>query len=293
MDSTALALVLSAALIHAGWNLAAKRVPGGGALFVWCYYTVGAVVFIPVLAVLLLTRSYDQQPAWLLAIIGNAILHIAYGIVLQRGYTVGDLSVVYPLARGTGPLLSGAFAVLVLGERPGPVALLGGLLIVVGVLVIGFGRSPSVADRPDMPRRRQLGIAFGILTGAVIAGYTLWDAHSVTSLAVPPVVYFGAATLLQSTLLLPMAVRFRPRVARIWHDHKVEAMIIGIASPVAYLFVLFALQRAPVSLVAPTREVSIVFGGLIGWLVLREPNPARRLAGALVVLAGIAAIAVG
>lgn len=291
MDSTALALVLSAALIHAGWNLAAKRVPGGSALFVWCYYTVGAVVFVPVLATLLLTRSYEPRPAWLVAILGNAVLHIAYGVVLQRGYTIGDLSVVYPLARGTGPLLSGAFAVLVLGERPGPLALLGGLLIVVGVLVIGFGRPASAAG--EDPSRRRLGIAFGVLTGAVIAGYTLWDAHSVTALAVPPVIYFGAATLLQSTLMLPMALRFRPRVARIWHDHKVEAIIIGIASPVAYLLVLFALQRAPVSLVAPAREVSIVFGALIGWLVLSEPNPARRLAGAVVVLAGIAAIAVG
>jgi drug/metabolite transporter (DMT)-like permease len=290
VDSTALALVLSAALIHAGWNLAAKRVPGGGALFVWCYYTVGAVVFLPVLAILLLTRSYEPRPVWVLAILGNAVLHIAYGVVLQRGYTVGDLSVVYPLARGTGPLLSGAFAVLVLHERPGPVALLGGLLIVVGVLVIGFGQ--PVAAGQDRSKR-ELGIAFGVLTGAVIAGYTLWDAHSVTALAVPPVIYFGAATLLQSTLMLPMALRARPRVARIWHDHKVEAIVIGIASPVAYLLVLFALQRAPVSLVAPAREVSIVFGGLIGWLVLHEPNPARRLAGAIVVLAGITAIALG
>ena len=73
MDLTALALVLSAALIHAGWNLAAKRVAGGGALFVWCYYTVGAVVFAPVLAILLLTTSYDPEPSWLLAILGNAV----------------------------------------------------------------------------------------------------------------------------------------------------------------------------------------------------------------------------
>jgi drug/metabolite transporter (DMT)-like permease len=249
-------------------------------------------VFVPVLAVVLLTRSYDTHPAWLLAILGNAVLHIAYGIVLQRGYTVGDLSVVYPLARGTGPLLSGAFAVLVLGERPGVMALVGGALIVTGVLVIGFGGTRLPTTGTD-PRRRRLGIAFGILTGAVIAGYTLWDAHSVTALAVPPVIYFGLATLLQSTLLLPMALRYRPQVARIWRDHKAEAIIIGIASPVAYLFVLYALQRAPVSLVAPAREVSIVFGGLIGWLVLREPDPARRLAGAVIVLVGIAAIAVG
>jgi drug/metabolite transporter (DMT)-like permease len=292
VDSTALTLVLSAALIHACWNLAAKRVPAGGAPFVWCYYTVGAVVFVPVLVVVLATHSYEPRAAWLPAVLGNAVLHIGYGLVLQRGYSIADLSVVYPLARGTGPLLSGASAVVVLGERPGPIALLGGLLVVVGVLVIGLGRTPSARVGRDR-RKRRLGIAFGILTGLVIAAYTLWDAHSVTALAVPPLIYFGAATVLQSMLLLPTALRFRPQVARIWHDHKREAMIVGIASPVAYLLVLFALQRAPVSLVAPAREVSIVFGGLIGWLVLREPDPARRLAGAVIVVLGIAAIAIG
>jgi drug/metabolite transporter (DMT)-like permease len=292
VDSTALTLVLSAALIHAAWNLAAKRVPDGGALFVWCYYTVGAVVFVPVLAVVLTTQSFEVQAAWLPAVVGNAVLHIAYGIVLQRGYSIADLSVVYPLARGTGPLLSGAFAVVVLGERPGVIALIGGLLVVVGVLVIGLGRTPTPALGADR-RKRRLGIAFGLLTGLVIAAYTLWDAHSVTALAVPPLIYFGAATQLQSMLLLPTALRSRPRLADVWRGHKLEAMIVGIASPVAYLLVLFALQRAPVSLVAPAREVSIVFGGLIGWLVLREPDPARRLAGAVIVVIGIAAIALG
>lgn len=295
VDAAALALVVTAAVIHAGWNFAAKRVHEGGPVIVWCYYTVGAVVFLPIVVVMLIVEHPHISPWWLVAIVGNAVLHIVYANVLQHGYTVGDLSVVYPLARGTGPLLSVLFAVLVFGERPGWIALVGAFLIVAGVLLIGFARTDAATREadPHAHRRRQLGVVFGLLTGAAIAAYTLWDAHAVTDLGMSPVLYFGAATVLQSILLAPVAMRDKPRLSRLWRDHKVEAIVVGLASPIAYLLVLYAMQRAPVSLVAPTREVSIVLGGLVGWLVLKEPDPGRRLAGALVVLAGIAAVAVG
>ena len=281
MSGAALGLVLLAAGAHALWNFVAKTAPGGGTAFVWLASIFGACVLAPPALVLIATSPPSLAAVWFMA--GSGVLHAVYFACLQRGYRDGDLSLVYPLARGTGPLLATVAAVVVLGERPGGLALVGGAVVVAAILWLA---APAV--RAGAP-----GTGWALATGVTIAAYTLWDAHSVTALAVPPVIYFGAATLLQSTLMLPMALRFRPRVARIWHDHKVEAIIIGIASPVAYLLVLFALQRAPVSLVAPAREVSIVFGGLLGWLVLHEPNPARRLAGAVVVLVGIAAIALG
>ncbi len=279
-------MVLVAAVVHAAWNLAAKRVSGGGPRFVWLYYTVSAVAMLPVVAVALVLEPERPQWTWLVAALGTAVLHVAYGTVLQRGYDVGDLSIVYPLARGTGPLLSVVVAVLVLHERPGVLGLIGAFLVVAGVLVISLGGSNH------NPVARRAGVFYGILTGAVIAAYTLWDAHSVTSLDVPPVVYFGGGALGQSLLLAPAALRNRPAVTRLWRDHRREALIVGLASPVAYLLVLYALRIAPVSLVAPARELSIVFGGIAAWLVLGEHNAVRRLAGSVVVLAGIAAIAV-
>ncbi|QKV74921.1 DMT family transporter [Amycolatopsis sp. Hca4] len=285
MNATALSLVLVAAVVHAVWNLAAKRVTSGGTQFVWLYYTASAVLLLPVTIVLVAVENQRPQWSWLLAAVVTSLLHIAYGTVLQRGYRVGDLSVVYPVARGTGPLLSVLAAVLVLGERPGPLGLLGAFLVVAGVLVISTGR------KAGDPGAVKAGVLYGLLTGAVIAGYTLWDAHSVTGLGVPPVVYFGLGSILQSVLLVPGALADRAQVRRLWREQRREVLLVAVLSPIAYIFVLFALTMAPVSLVAPARELSIVLGGLAAWLVLGERDAVRRLAGSVIVLSGIAAIA--
>ncbi|WP_037310641.1 EamA family transporter [Amycolatopsis orientalis] len=290
VNATALSLVLAAAVIHAGWNLAAKRIRRGGARFVWAYYSLSAVMLIPVMVIALAVEPQHPQWTWLLASAVTAVLHVTYGVVLQRGYAVGDLSVVYPLARGTGPLISVLAAVVLLGERPGPLGLVGAFLVVGGVLVIGTGRTPAHADAADHAARRK-GVAYGLLTGLTIAAYTLWDAHSVTGLGVPPIVYFGSGAIVQSLLMAPYALKDREEVSWLWREHKREIILVGVLSPVAYLLVLYALQIAPVSLVAPARELSIVLGGLAAWLVLREANAVRRLLGSVVVLAGITAIA--
>ncbi|MDT8914580.1 DMT family transporter [Amycolatopsis sp. PS_44_ISF1] len=286
MNTTALSLVLVAAFLHAVWNLAAKRVTFGGPRFVWLYNTVSAVVMLPVIAVALAIEPERPQWSWLVAAAVTAVMHIAYGIVLQRGYAVGDLSLVYPLARGTGPLLSVLFAVLVLNEHPGVLGLIGAFLVIAGVLVISVGG--GTADRAA----RRAGVFYGVLTGATIAAYTLWDAHSVTTLGVPPLVYFGGGAVGQSLLLSRTAYRGRAEAGRLWKEHRKEVLIVGLLSPAAYLLVLYALRIAPVSLVAPARELSIVVGGVAAWLMLGERNAVRRLIGSLVVLAGIAAIAV-
>ncbi|GAA1243197.1 EamA family transporter [Prauserella halophila] len=291
MSGLALVLVLFAAAVHASWNLAATRVPGG-ARFVFCYYTVSAVVLVPVGVAHLVVTGDRPRWAWLLAAAVTAVAHVAYGVVLQRGYAVGDLSVVYPLARGCGPLLSVLVAVAVLHERPGWPGFAGAVLVVGGVLVISAPRGPGD------PGRRRAGAGYGVLTGVTIAAYTLWDAYAVGELGVPPVVYLAAGTVLQSLMLAPYALRGGGRRGdaggsprALWREHRRAVLLVGLLSPVAYVLVLFAMRLAPVSLVAPLREVSIVLGGLAGWLLLGEPHGGRRLAGSAIVLAGITAIA--
>ncbi|WP_103343768.1 DMT family transporter [Amycolatopsis sp. CA-126428] len=291
MNATALSLVLVAAVVHAAWNLAAKRIRSGGTQFVWLYCTVSAVALLPVTVVLLVVEPQRPQWSWLLAAVVTSVLYVACGVALQRGYRVGDLSVVYPVARGTGPLLSVLAAVVVLGERPGWLGLLGAFLLVGGVLVISTGRSGAVTANPGAAKARRAGVFYGLLTGACIAGYTLWDAHSVTGIGAPPVVYFGISSLVQSVIILPGALAGRADVSRIWYEHRREVVFVGLLSPVAYILVLFALTMAPVSLVAPARELSIVLSSLAAWLVLGEQDAVRRLAGSVIVLCGIAAIA--
>jgi drug/metabolite transporter (DMT)-like permease len=253
-------------------------------VFVWLYQSVSAVLCLPVAVGAWALSDVRPNWDWLLGIVVSAVLHVAYGLALQRGYGAGDMSIVYPVARGSGPLLSVLAAVLLLHEHPGVLGLVGAVLVVGGVFVIGFGRRPG---RPIGPS-----LFYGVLTGLTIAGYTLWDAHSVNALAIPPLIYFCAGALVQGAIMTPYALRRRERVVELWRAHRVDVFVIALLSPLAYVLVLYAMRIAPVSMVAPARELSIVVGSFIAWRWLGEPDPLRRMAGALVVLAGVAAIAV-
>lgn len=284
MHPAAVALVVAAAVAHAGWNLCAKRVPDGGALFVWLTAAWSAVFLLPLAIVGIVLAGGSVPLSWWLAPVVSGLIHTAYFVILQRGYRIGDLSVVYPLARGTGPMLSVIAAVWLFHERPGPVALAGAAAVVLGVWVIGGLGSLGSGWWAG-------GVGYGLLCGTTIAAYTLWDAHAVTSLAVSPLVLMGGTSVFETALLTPYALSRRARVAELWRANRAAVLTVATLSPLAYLLVLFALRLAPVSLVAPARELSIVMGSLGAWLLLREPNPGRRLAGAVIVLAGVAAIA--
>ncbi|GAB3436044.1 EamA family transporter [Actinophytocola sediminis] len=283
MHSAAIVLVLGAAVAHAGWNLCAKAVPAGGALFVWLTAVCSAMFQLPV-AIVVIVAAGGVPGQWWLAMLVSGIVHTGYFVLLQRGYAVGDLSVVYPLARGTGPMLSVAAAILLFGERPGLAVLLGTAGVVIGVWVIGGLGSAT-------GRSWATGVGYGLACGAMIAAYTVWDAHAVTALAVSPLVLMAGSSLVETVLLGPYAYARRAEVARIWLRHKGPVLAVAVLSPVAYVLVLFALRYAPVSVVAPARELSIVLGSVGAWLWFGEPDPVRRLSGAVIVLAGVAVIA--
>jgi drug/metabolite transporter (DMT)-like permease len=207
---------------------------------------------------------------------GSGLLHVVYYATLQRAYATGDLSVVYPLARGTGPVLSVTAAILFLGERPSGLGLAGGALIVVAVLTLVAGGSRA-------------GVGAAVATGAAIAAYTVWDAHAVGPLNQPPVVYFWGAELIRATIFTPL-VR---DPGTVWRANRRAIVGVGTLSPLAYVLVLFALAHAPVSYVAPARELSILVGAVAGTTVLAEGHRRRRLAAAGAIFAGIVALALG
>ncbi|MGC4110606.1 MAG: DMT family transporter [Nocardioides sp.] len=288
MSSTALALVLVAAVLHATWNLAVKGVRGDGdrVAFVWVYILASCALWVPIGVVWILVAGDHPTWSWVVGPLVSALLHIVYQLVLQRGYAEGDLNLVYPLARGAGPMLTFVVAVTVLGQHPSAAEVAGVLSVVAGVLLISFGGRAVHA---------RAGVAWGLATGATIAAYTLWDNRSVNDLHVPPVPYFVLGLVLQLPFLaLVLARRTDPTPVReVWVRGRSAALVVAACSPLAYILVLRAMQLAPVALVAAGREASIVVGAVFGWLVLREHRPARRLVGAVVVLAGIGLIAVG
>lgn len=288
MTALSLALVLGAAFLHATWNLFAKRAGDTGAVFVWLCAVLMAALYAPIaIAVWVIT---DPQIGWphLGFMLGSGLLHLVYFTVLQHGYRVGDLSLVYPLARGTGPMLSTVAAIAFLGERPTPLALTGAAAVCLGVLVLGTTGRRTQVDKPAAPA-----VAFGLITGGLIATYTLWDKHAVGTLAVPPLLLDVAANLVRATLLTPHALRRWESVRRVWSSYRREVFVVSLLAPLAYILVLTALAVSPVSYVAPAREVSILIGTLFGVRLLKEGHLGVRLVGALAIVGGLAGLALG
>ncbi len=283
MPLASLCAVLLAALCHAIWNLEAKRA-ANSRHFVWLYSAVSLLLWAPAVTYALLQAHLPYGLLQYLALGGTAVLHLLYSQSLQAGYRVADLSLVYPVARGSGPLLSFAGAAMLLGERPGPLALAGLLLIIAGIVLI--------ADLHHSFRRGALpGLTWGALTGACIAGYTLNDGWAVKVLGISPFLIDFAGNSFRVMVLSRQALRERSAVVREWRAYRRPVMTVATLGPLGYLLVLFAMRRAPISHVAPTRELATLVGTWFGARLLGERAAAQRLAGALCIVAGVVSLA--
>lgn len=286
MTAFALGLVLSAAFIHATWNLLAKRAGEGGAAFVWLFAALSSLFYVPLAVFIYLWQKPYIGFLQVVFTVGSALIHLAYFLVLQRGYRSGDLSLVYPLARGTGPTLSTLTAILFLGERPSLLALLGAFLVAGGVFFLAGG---SGGERD----KRKIGVGYGLFTGTVIAAYTLWDKYAVSTLLIPPLLQDYCTTLARVIMLGPVAFRKWEDVRKEWKIHRKEAIGVAILCPLSYIMVLTALITSPVSYIAPAREVSILIGAVMGSRFLGEENARRRLPAATAIVVGVMALALG
>ncbi|MDS2172282.1 DMT family transporter [Nesterenkonia sp. CL21] len=287
MSTGALALILTAAVFHAVWNLAAKTARGDTAVFVWCYFTLGGLLCLPVGLVQMLRTGAAYGWELVAAALVSAVIHIGYATLLQTGYRRADLGVVYPVARGVGPVLTMVVAVGLLGERPGIAALTGGAVVVGGILIVTGRRLLRRGDR------LRTGLLYGSATGAAIAAYTLWDSFAVTALGLEPILYFALSSVLQSAVMLPWVLRRRSLIRPTWRTDRRPVIVVAVLSPLAYILVLYAMATTPVALVAPVRESSIVIGALLAWWLFKEPDPVRRTLGAAVVCAGIGLVVSG
>ena len=286
MTAFALLLILAAAVIHASWNYFLKR-SGGGTVFVWLFASLSALIYAPLAAAIIWWQKPDFGWVHYGIMLASAVIHTAYYMLLDRGYRSGDLSVVYPIARGTAPLITMLCAVLLLHERPT-------LLAVAGALLIGCGAISLTGD----PRKlRQSGnlhaIGYALLTGCMIASYTLVDKVAVAAWLIPPLVQDWAANLGRVALMTPMALRSRDEIPATWRRAWKEIVAVAVLCPLSYILVLTAMVFTPVSYVAPAREISILVAALMGTQLLAEGDVARRLAAAAAMVAGIVCLAVG
>ncbi|MEC5385421.1 DMT family transporter [Uliginosibacterium sp. H3] len=298
MSALPLSLVLLAALIHASWNLVAKK-SGGDMLFTLTMSIAMAIVWAPV-GLWFVWQQADQLGLlqWSLIVASGAI-HLAYFGCLLRGYRFGDLSVVYPLARGSGPLLTALVATGFFGESLRLIGWLGVLTIVGGILLIAGGpelvralRSKDQSHKAHAALRA--GVFYGVVTGLFIAAYTLIDGYAVKHAGVSPIVieYLGNLTRMP-LLIVILLIQYRherPDIGAQLRQSWKPALLIGAIAPVSYVLVLFAATMAPLSQVAPARELSMLFASLFGGRLLGERNAGMRLCGAVCIAIGVIAL---
>ena len=305
MSSTAFALIVVAALLHAGWNLWMKRSgTAGGFAFVWATNLVGALLFTPLAwwAGAFETggsagplpsagvRFADWPLSIWLAVFGSVLLHTAYFRVLQRGYGAGDLSIVYPVARGTGPLLASIAAIAWLGEPAGLHSIAGLACVVAGTFTIAGGMA---ALRQGASAQTRRGLCWGLATGVLIAAYTVNDGRAVSVLGAHPLVYYWWICLLQAVMLAPWVMSTVPQWRQVLSTSWRVVLGVGVLSPLSYLLALEAMRLAPVSVVAPARALSMLVAALAGATLLREGQLGRRLAGSALIAGGVALLAAG
>ena len=286
MTLLTLALILTSAALHATWNLWAKQLGGDtrDTSVMWLLTALSALAYAPLAlgwAVLNHVSVDARTIGWMAA---SSVIHVGYFLLL-RGYRASDLSVVYPVARGTGPLLAAAGAVLWLGEQPTPLSVTGALLIVTGILVLTV--------RPEFRRapHSQAGVFYGLMVGVTIGLYTLWDGRAVSKLGFDPLVYYWGGELFRVIVLAPFAAADRDGVRTLWRAHRRRILGIALLSPLSYILVLFAMSRGPISHIAPVREVSILIGAWLGARMLGEADRGRRLIAAAAFAAGVVALA--
>ena len=284
MPAAALALVLTAAVVHSCWNALTKSARDQFA-FLCLAVAVASVLFLPV-TLWSLPSGGVPAAAWPY-VIATVVLHALYFYALGRSYRSGEFSLVYPVARGLGVALVPVVAALLLDERPSTVGALGIALVVVGIVALQWiGRSRSAASAGA---RFGPGTGWALLTGLTIAAYALVDKAGVSRLH--PVPYIGLMFVGSLLLLVPAALADRARFQREWATNWRAILVASVMTLTAYLLVLFAFRLSKTGYVVAARETSIVISVLIGRFWFGERRLAARLAGAALVLAGVVCLA--
>ena len=289
MSALALLLVLTAALVHATWNYFLKKA-NATRPFWWLVYIITAIITVPALFLYDPDSLKNITPIGWLVIALSAPIHVIYGQVLQIGYKKSDYSIVYPTARGTGPLITVLSAVLILGDRPSFWGWIGIILILGAIVLLAM---PQKTDKNTQSLRIRSGIFWGALTGCFIAGYSFCDAWAVQqTTGLTPMSFYFPSIAVRALVFAPFIIMHAN-----WKEESKEILttprlqkalaVVTVGSPLAYILVLYAMTMAPLAYVAPSREVGMMIGVVLGGLLLKEKLSTTRLMGVIGMMLGV------
>lgn len=275
MTTTVFLVVIGAAVLHAVWNALVK---GGSDKFVGMTAVVLGQAPLAILALQFVPLPAPESYPFLLA---GIALHIGYQIFLPLAYRVGDLSQVYPIARGTAPLLIAAISVLILGVELNTLETLGVLIIGAGIISLAFVRKQD-------GQRNTKAAGLALVTGCFIAAYSLIDGAG-ARLAGTAVGFYGCLALGTTLIYIPIMLLWRPAVVRqVISTEKLRGLGGGSASFVAFAMVVWAFTQAPIALVTALRETSIIFALLIGVFLMNEKLDLAKVVSTMMTISGAA-----
>jgi drug/metabolite transporter (DMT)-like permease len=275
MDSFVFAAVLFAALCHAGWNTAIKR--GLDPLATTVLISIGAAL---VGLVALPVTGLPEGAAWPY-VIASVLIHIVYFAALIESYVTGDLSLVYPLARGVAPLMTATATASIVDEHLGVVGWLGVAALAAGVLLL------SLRGSRDLERLDRRAIGFALLTAVTICAYTVVDgvgarragsAHAYTA-----AMFVGIGVAMAIYAVARRGARVFAPMARHW----TTGLAGGVMQFISYGIAIWAMTVAPIALVGALRETSVLFGTILAVVFLKEPLLMPRIVAALMIVAGL------
>jgi len=279
MSSFAFSLIVLSAMMHASWNFFTKRSTANKISMLWLGWLLAGIFTMPY--AIYTTDFSGASQIWIPFFIATTIAHALYIYMLGHSYSIGEMSLIYPMARGFGILLT-LIAVLVIGlDTISAQGFAGIMLLASGIILICIKRINDLEKRSAMKA--------ALLVGCCVSSYSIIDKMSIEH--IPPVFYMSLMFILSPLLMTPIMVKkYAAQTKLVILKYKLYSFNVGLVSFCTYLLILFALQNNPASYVVALREVSIVFGSILGIWYFKEERNKRKLFGILVILIGAVVI---
>jgi drug/metabolite transporter (DMT)-like permease len=288
MSGIALGIVLTAAFLHAGWNYLAKK-SQRKIVFIWWFLLIALFLYLPMF-LYYWPQTTISSFGWI-CVFTTAFLHFLYFWFLGGAYERGDLSIVYPLSRGSGPLLVPILAVVLIHEQLSLLGVVGIALVVLGIYIIHLRSFSNQSFLGPFMVLRDGGSLWALCTGGTIAAYSLVDKVGV-GIVYPPVYIYLMLGLTWLFLSPYVLLKERAWLRDEWYINRGAILADGFLVLGTYMMVLFAMRMSKVSYVVAVREVSIVFSALYGIFWLQEKHGSQKMVGASLITLGVIIIGV-
>lgn len=276
MDSTAFSLILFSAIMHSLWNFFTKRTLVNRVAMLWLGWVFAGLVYLPVSIYYTDFSKFSQ--IWILFIILTGIFHALYLFALGWAYSMGEMSMIYPISRGLAIIATVSIMISLNIEQISKVGSIGILLIATGILTIAHRRASDLNTR--------LAVTSACLVGLCTTSYAIVDKFSLHH--IPPLFYISSIFISTTLIMAPIMFRkLKPQVMIVIRRHKLFSFSIGSVTFFTYLMILYAMTMAPTSYVVALREMSIVFGSILGMWILGEEVSVKKIIGIVIIFVGI------